>query len=191
MQPFAVRKWGIDLGNVIVKNVSHDARCILNAQLSGIDVSMLREGSTELADLDRVLRQWAELVDGALSGVKKLVQRVGEESVWIVSRCSGLERGVNARLLSLFDAYTVTGLLRDHVYFVDRRSDKADVCARLGIQGHVDDRGEVLYALRDVVPCLIWFNPSPVDEARWHDLLPEETRMVYSWTELCALLEAE
>jgi len=191
MRPREVRKWGVDLGNVIVKNVSHTARHILNAQLTGIDVPMLREGSPELVSLDHVLREWAKPVDDALAGVQRLVQRVGADRVWIVSRCSGLERGVNARILSIFDAYAVTGLLRDHVHFVDRRSEKAGVCAQLGIDGHIDDRGEVLFAVKDVVPCLVWFNPTSADVSCWCAQLPKETYTVYSWNELITRLDAE
>lgn len=185
-----VRKWGIDLGNVIVKNLSSDARHILQAQLSGVDVAMLREGSEKLAELDLALRSCAELVDDSLEGVLKLVQRVGAEAVWIVSRCSGLERIVNARLLSVFDVYAATGLLRDHVHFVDCRSDKADVCARLGIQGHIDDRGEVLSAFKGVESCLVWFNPTFADVSCWCAQLPKETYTVYGWKELIAQLDA-
>ena len=177
-----VKRWGIDIGNVIVKNFSREDRhCI---EVLAKDFCSRNPGGAEhelLHVLDESLRKYAKLVPDAVRGVKKLVTISGPENVFVVSRAKGLERSVNRRLLTLFNIPGETGLRLNNVCFVDERQDKAGVCKDLLIDGHIDDNGEVLHALAGTVSQIVWFSPTLEDLTKWSPKLPKDVHIVHCW----------
>ena len=177
-----VKRWGIDIGNVIVKNFSREDRhCV---EVLAEDFRSRNPGAAEhelMEALDEPLRKFARLVPDAVRGVKKLVMMTGPENVFVVSRAKGLERVINKRLLELFKVHEETGLLESSVNFVDERFDKARVCKYFGIEGHIDDNGEVLHALTGVVPQIVWFSPTIEDLVKWSPKLPQDVHVVHNW----------
>ena len=89
-QVWDVTKWGVDFGNVLVRNISPEGRKELIA-------SYTRDPAT----LDALLMRHPSLVPNAVPGLKRLVDLRGTNNVAIVSRAKGIERIINRRLFAL------------------------------------------------------------------------------------------
>jgi len=174
----SVDRWSVDFGNVLVQNIPISVRREMVQQYPNIETL----GYT--TEFDRFLLQHSSVVPNAFFGLKRLTEIRGADQVWIVSRAEGIERVVNRRLFIAHRFEEITGLSIDHIHFVDKREEKAHVCKRLGIQGHIDDRGEVLSHLVGVVPNLIWFSPTASDLFKWSLRLSGSTCRVSGWNEI-------
>ena len=120
---------GVDIGRVIIEG-------------DGPDTSFVG-GSEEAA-----LR--APAVEGAFESLTRLRERFGGR-VWLVSKCGAK---VQARTRSWLDRhrfFQATGIPYGQMRFCRDRRDKAPICAELGIGLFVDDRLDVLAAMRDIV----------------------------------------
>lgn len=178
----SAKRWGLDFGNVLVKNIARDKRSSIPKLYENF-----QKDSDCLGELDRYLLENSSVVPGATLGVKFLTETHGAENVFIVSRAEGLERFCNMRLLIAHRFFIWTGLKPGNVYFVDRREEKAAVCRSLNLEAFADDRGEVLYHLQDIVPNIVWFNSTTSDYREWFmkiRLIP----VVDGWSELMELL---
>lgn len=174
-------KWGVDFGNVLIQNLDQEARKQVSALFS---CGRMCHPIDRVDELDVILVAHSCMVSGALEGLKTLIERRGAEHVWIVSCAKELERFVNRRLIAVHKIREVTGLREDHIFFVDKREGKAGICRNLGIEAHIDDRGEVLSHLVNIVPNLIWFSPTERDVREWSTVLPTTTLRVNGWDEL-------
>lgn len=79
--------------------------------------------------------------------------------VWIVSKCGARVRD---RTLAWFERHRFferTGIDPAHVRFCRERSQKAGICADLGITHFVDDRYDVLEPMRGIVRFRFLFGP--------------------------------
>jgi hypothetical protein len=99
--------------------------------------------------MDGVLfsREAGAPVEGAFDTVARVVRLRGAQNVWIVSQCAPGSRKRALAQLEEQDFYARTGMLADHVIFVDRHEEKVGVCRELGIRDFVDD------ALRSWLRC--------------------------------------
>ena len=133
---------GVDIGRVIIGGgASHP---------SGEDTAFFDGGTEEM------LRTPA--VTGAFEALPGLVERFGGR-VWLVSKCG---EPVQRRTLAWLDHhgfYDRTGIPAGNVRFCRRRPDKATHCRELGITDFVDDRVDVLDALRGTVERRYLFGP--------------------------------
>lgn len=129
---------GVDIGRVI----------IAGSAAGGPDTAFLRGG------LDAALRTPA--VPGAFDALALLTERFAGR-VWIVSKCGVRIEARSLAWLGHHDLWTRTGIPQDNVRFCRRRADKAPICAELGITHFLDDRADVLAAMRGVVPHLFLF----------------------------------
>lgn len=96
--------------------------------------------------------------DGMFDVVPRLVERFGG-NVWIVSKCG--ER-IQDRTRQWFDHHRFferTGIDRAKVRFCLQRPHKAIHCRELGITHFIDDRTDVLKAMRGVVADRYLFGP--------------------------------
>jgi|GEM_PF-2686926 len=173
-----IDRWGVDFGNVLVKNIPMSVRREMLQRYPNI------ETLEDTTNFDTFLFRHSSVVPNAFFGLKRLVETKGTDHVWIVSRAEGIERVVNRRLFIVHRFEEITGLSADQIHFVDKREEKAPVCERLCIQGHIDDRGEVLFHLVGVVPTLIWFSPTVNDLIRWSLSLSQSTYRVSGWDEI-------
>ena len=103
----------------------------------------------------------AKTANSRTASVHVLPDLVGrfDGRVWLVSKCG--ER-VQQRTLAWLDHhhfYDRTGIPRDHVRFCRARPEKADHCAELAITDFIDDRVDVMAALRSVVDRRYLFGP--------------------------------
>jgi hypothetical protein len=76
-----------------------------------------------------------------------------------------------------------TGLPAANVRFCRSRSEKAPICADLGLTHIVDDRVEVLNSMATVVQQRFLFRPDQV-EVRAHGGIPDFIHVSDSWVEL-------
>ncbi len=130
------------------------------------------------------------LVDGAVEAVRALVE-LFEGRAYIVSR---QQRPLWASTLSWLEdqkLFQNTGMLPGNVRFCEERSEKAEICAGLGITHFVDNRLEVFQHMhqQDVVPYRFHF--------RLADCLDEvlevppvgDVMVVRSWSETYRQIE--
>jgi hypothetical protein len=101
---------------------------------------------------------------GAFEGVKTLVEAFGGRA-WLVSKAGPNVQQKTKLWLRHRDFYAATGLPPDHVRFCLERPQKAGHCRQLKITHFIDDRLDVLDALRKDVPYLYLFGEQPRLEA--------------------------
>lgn len=97
-------------------------------------------------------------VPHALDALARLVPHLAGR-VWLVSKCGPRIQRRTLAWLSAIRFHERTGIPPNHVHFCRERKDKAPICARLGIDCFVDDRGDVLAAMDGIVAHRILFGP--------------------------------
>lgn len=172
IKPNKVKRWGVDIGNVLVHNFR-----------TSIDFSQLT--------WEEITKSGGEVLPGALEGLKALIDKVGADNVWIVSKVSPAQQQVSEFILDHINVYEVTGLKRENVRFCLEKKDKAPIIKELNLDGHIDDRGEVIESVQSFLPCPIWFNPERADMLEWDERVSKKVLMVFSWGAIMALLENE
>ena len=112
-------------------------------------------------------------MDGAFDAVRHLVEAF-ERRVWLISKCYPRVQDRTRRWLDHHRFYDQTGLRRDRVVFCLERPQKAAHCARLEIGTFIDDRLDVLEAMRGKVAHLFLFGEQrrPVPPADWFRAVP-------------------
>lgn len=93
---------------------------------------------------------------GVFDVLPRLVERFNGR-VWIISKCGPRVRSLMLEWLDIHDFYDRTGIPRGNVRCCEKRADKAEHCAKLGITHMIDDRLAVHTHLREVVPNLYLF----------------------------------
>jgi len=178
-----VRRWSIDFGKVLVENLSQEQQKIV-ARIC----PKASDSHPNFMALDNYLRLTSLIIPEAMHGLYMLIKRVGSDNVWIVSHASGMERIVNRRIFAVHFFWEIAGMRPENIIFVDHFAEKAGVCRSLGIGGHIDDRGEALVHMRDIVPLRVWFNPSTRDLQRWENTLAGTTLRISGWREIIEAL---
>ncbi len=107
-------------------------------------------------------------MEGAFDAVRQLVESF-ERRVWLISKCFPRVQDRTRRWLDHHGFYEKTGLRRDRLIFCLERPQKAGHCERLEIGYFIDDRLDVLEAMRGRVPHLFLFGPQrrPVSDMEW------------------------
>ncbi|MCE9584415.1 MAG: hypothetical protein K8T20_18155 [Planctomycetes bacterium] len=132
---------GIDIGRVIISNLGADGR----EDTSFIGGSMQDALATPP-------------MPGAFEAIGELV-RAFDQRVWLISKCGPSVQQKTRRWLDHTGFFEATGVRRDRLVFCLERPQKAVHCARLGITHFIDDRLDVLEAMRGTVPHLFLFGP--------------------------------
>jgi hypothetical protein len=133
---------GIDIGRVIMAPVNGGKA----------DTSFL-SGSLEMAML-------TPPSPGAFEGVKALVTAFNGRT-WLISKAGPNVQQKTKLWLRHWDFYAATGLPPEQVRFCVERHQKAEHCRQLKITHFIDDRLDVLEAIRDDVPHLYLFGEQP------------------------------
>jgi hypothetical protein len=116
-------------------------------------------------------------MEGAFDAIRRLVETFGDR-VWLVSKCGPRIQDRTRHWLEHHGFHEKTGLSRDRVVFCLQRRQKADHCAQLGIEAFIDDRLDVLEAMRGHVAHLFWFG-----EDRGSERAPKWLTAVRDWDE--------
>lgn len=168
MKVSEVKVWGVDIGNVLIKNVPYSTQ------------QYWKDKGASSAFIVNQL----QLVSDALLGLRFLAQRVGPENVWVVSKANTEQRVISRLALEKFRVPLITGLKMDQVLFVTERADKLPVLKTLEVEGHIDDHGEVISSIQDAVPAPIWFNPEKKHSEDWVSKMHLNVRVVSGWQQL-------
>jgi hypothetical protein len=120
---------GVDIGRVIIHGDGPDSSFI-----GGTDEASLR----------------APAMTGAFEAVGRLNERF-DRRVWLVSKCGPRIQERTRRWLAHTRFFETTGIPPHQLRFCRERKEKSPICAELGIGLFVDDRLDVLEAMRDVV----------------------------------------
>jgi hypothetical protein len=104
---------------------------------------------------------------GAFEGVKKLVEAFSGKA-WLISKAGPNVQQKTKLWLRHWDFYKVTGLPQEHLRFCLERPQKAAHCKQLLITHFIDDRLDVLEALRENVPTFTY----SVSNRSWRRLPP-------------------
>jgi hypothetical protein len=97
---------------------------------------------------------------GAFDGVKKLVLAFSGRA-WLISKAGPNVQHKTKLWLRHWDFYAITGLPPEQVRFCLERRQKAEHCRQLKITHFIDDRLDVLEAMRDNVRYLYLFGEQP------------------------------
>lgn len=166
-----VNSWGVDIGNVILKNVPRETQQYY-----------MERGLTPEQVVDRL-----QLVPDALLGLRFLVHKVGRENIWIISKADAIQSHISRLAFDKFRLCHTTGLDPEQILFVTERPDKTPVFKSLELEGCIDDHGEVISSVQDVVKCPVWFKPDAKYSAMWIPRMSYSVRVVSGWTHLLSL----
>lgn len=133
---------GIDIGRVIIAG-------------DGADTSFLGH------DEDRAMR--APEMPGAFESIARLVEAF-EGRVWLVSKCGPRIQERSRKWLVARRFFARTGMNERNVRFCRERREKAPIAVDLGLDRFVDDRADVLRAMRGLVPRLVLFGATTAEE---------------------------
>ncbi len=129
---------GVDIGRVLIQG-------------DGPDTSFI--GGSE----DDAMK--APPMPGAFESLSRLCQSF-DGRIWLVSKCGPKVQERTRRWLDRHRFFQTTGIPYGQVRFCRERREKAPICERLGIGLFVDDRLDVLNAMRDVVEHRFQFGAS-------------------------------
>jgi len=165
MTILSCKSWGIDLSNVILKNLSYENRI------------KFAEKNTDIS----TIANHVNLIPDALIAVRFLVHQVGKDNVWILSKSLDKEIDVNLNVLDRYKFYNITGLDRQQVLFIPHDADKLPVIKSLQLEGFIEDKGFIINHIQHYVKFPIWFAPTDIESALWTTTLFPNVRVVARW----------
>ena len=125
----------------------HESRPMIGVDVGGVLVA--HHPSTTDTSFFGARPMETPMVEGAIDGLRTLVQ-LFEGRVAIVSKAGTRIAGLTTRWLWANQVFQRTGLDPGLVHYVRTRPDKGPLCFTLGISHFIDDRQDVLDALRSV-----------------------------------------
>ncbi|MEE9329718.1 MAG: hypothetical protein V3V30_06230 [Parvularculaceae bacterium] len=144
---------GIDIGGVIIQKEKHAS-----------DTSFFSDNFLNTPAVEIAFATIGQLC----------AQRYGQE-IYLVSKCGPKIEAKTNQWLNHTGFYAATGVLPNNVHFCRERSDKAPICAALGVDCFIDDRTDVLRALDSVKTRLLFGAQheasSPLKTVKdWHEV---------------------
>ncbi|MEU4198269.1 hypothetical protein AB0E69_40680 [Kribbella sp. NPDC026611] len=139
-----MNRLGIDIGRVIIDGSS-------------------RPGDTSFFCGDTTTMLRTPAVPGAFEAITRLVPLF--ESAWLVSKCGPRIQQRSLEWLHHHRFFEQTGIPPGNVRFCLRRPEKAVHCAELGITHFIDDKPDVIAAIKSVVPYRYLFRDWVTTEA--------------------------
>lgn len=95
-------------------------------------------------------------VAGMLDELPGIARRF-DYRVHLVSKARPFTAAMTRRWLEHIGFFEATGIARGNLHVVSKRTEKAAVCARLGVTHFVDDRNDVLESLAGIVEDRVLF----------------------------------
>jgi hypothetical protein len=129
---------GVDIGRVIIHGDGPDTSFI-----GGSDADAMN----------------APAMSGAFEALARLTA-LFEGRVFLVSKCGPRIQARTRAWLGEQRFFELTGIAPDHLHFCRERPQKALICQKLRITCFVDDRVDVLQAMRGIVPHRLLFGAS-------------------------------
>ncbi len=126
----------------------------------------------------------ASQVKNAFICIKKIVNKLGAENVFLVSKCGSQTEQRTLKWLEYNDFYKETGVKNKNIYFCRERKEKKEICSLLGINIFIDDRFSVLEHLEGF-DSLYLFNPLEEEKINYNlHADKQQITIVYIWKDL-------
>lgn len=120
----------------------------------------------------------------AFEVLKELKEKRFGDNIFVVSHVYFLGQTTISFWLWRHGFCKDSGISKDRIHFCRKRSDKVDICIRLGITHFIDDHSEVLEYLHEAgVSNLYLFEGRPKEMAPRLNIL-EHVRRVESWLQI-------
>ena len=118
--------------------------------------------------------------------IKHLVQSIGRENVFIISKCGEIVQKKSREWLEHKDFFDITGFDPKNIYFCLERQDKAQIADKLGLTVFIDDRYTVLqYMLNSTqLKRLILFCPNSKEEELYQNNPNDKIIKLKNWEEI-------
>ncbi len=158
-----IKKWGIDIDNVILLNLSESI------------FYKLDDYSPE------EIVQYIKIVPGALDGIKMLIKHVGVENVWLLSKADDRQRKIIKLAFEKFRIFKNSKLPKDQLIMVPEKNDKITVIRSLELEGLIDNQGQTIFGIQQFVKHPFWFAPDKLDIECWVHKLNCSVRVVSGW----------
>ena len=158
---------------------------VLGVDIGGVIVDRIAENSDTSFFGDRPMDTPA--VDGVFEALTQL-GTVFEHRVHIISKAGPKIAALSREWLRIHGVFEPPiDISESNVWFVNKRPDKAPICARLGVTHFVDDRPDVLQHLANVPHRYLFIgglgkHPQPA-------LSPTKMQRVSTWPELVIKIE--
>lgn len=126
----------------------------------------------------------AAQVKNAFVSISKIVNELGSENVFLVSKCGVQTEQKTLKWLEYNEFYKATGVKSENIHFCRERKEKKEICSLFGINIFIDDRFSVLEHLEEL-NSLYLFNPIE-EEMINYNLRADKQKItvVYSWEEV-------
>lgn len=174
--------------NCVLPTACHDrsVRRVLGVDIGGVvlDSAHYDEDATP----DGPVLVAASEIPGARTALMTLRDKLFGHEIFLVSKCGPRTEARARQWLAEEGFLDAIGISAANAKFCRHRSDKAGICAELGVTHFVDDRLEVLSYL-DVVASRYLFQPDLNEVAKFAAHLPLVT-VVDGWPALCTAVLA-
>jgi hypothetical protein len=148
-------RFGFDVGGVLIPTAASPfaASHVRDPRPRGEQI----EEDTVILDYSRT-----PPTDAALAVLKRIVETLGPENVFGVSRAGPNTQRKTREWMQHWNFCQSTGFRSDNMHFCASRSDKGPICEKFGVTHYVDDRLEVLHWLSFTksVKTFLLFKPS-------------------------------
>ena len=127
-----------------------------NPQRIGIDIEGVIRAKGNKA---RSVEEYIDVnpLSDATRVITALVDKFGSENIFIISRCPEYAEDGILQWLGNQKFFTNIGFIRSNIYFCLERADKAIIAKQLKLTYFIDDRIDVLDAMKDIVANRILF----------------------------------
>jgi hypothetical protein len=130
----------------------------------------------------------ATQVKNAFKCIKKIVEKVHAENVFLVSKCGRQTEQRTLKWLEYNEFYRETGIKNENIHFCRERKEKKEICSLFGISVFIDDRFSVLEHLEEL-DSLYLFNPIEEEKINYNlQADKQKITIVYSWKEVVTSL---
>ena len=155
---------------------------ILGVDVGGVIIDGSANADTDTSFFGDNFLQTAA-VKGAFEAIRELMDRRFGDRVFIISRCGSTGEAKTRAWFVAHRFHRITGIPVENLRFCRKRSEKAGICAKLGITHFIDDRLEIVGQLPDGVVGKFLFRPKFKEVQRFAHLLPR-VQQVQSWQEV-------
>ncbi len=143
----------------------------------GIDIEgVIRSKTAKSRTVDEYLA--VEPLGSAFKTIKSLVKLFGNDNIFIISRCPEYAEDVILQWLDNQKFFNEIDFNRSNVYFCRERADKAPIAQQLQLTYFIDDRIDVLDAMKDIVANRILFTGGSNHE---NNIIDDEIIVIDNW----------
>lgn len=158
-----IKKWGIDINNVILFNLSENM------------FYKLDDYSPE------EIVQYIRIIPGALDGIRMLIKQVGSDNLWFLTKADDRQKKIIRLAFEKFRIFQNFKIPKDQLIMVPEKRDKVTIIRSLELEGLIDNQGQTIFGVQQIVEHPFWFAPDKLDIECWVRKLNCSVRVVSGW----------